>query len=144
MAANAGRLLPLVAQIATIGDELATLGGIDEKLKQFAAAPGDDSEAINLAHSLKSLRDREGRAVGGARQILADLGKEVNSRAGRILLQSSPSFAGEVGRGQSAEILRQAQKSLVECAAEVDRLLAAVGEWLTGAAKAVDAASVQL
>lgn len=144
LAANAGRLLPLVAQIAAIGDELATLGGIDEKLNQFAATPGDGSEAINRAHSLKSLRDREGRAVGGARQILADFGKDVNSLAGRIVRQSSPSFADEVCRGPNAEILRQTQQPLIECAAEVDRLLASIGERLTGAAKAVDAASVQL
>ena len=144
LVANATRLLPLVAQIAAIGDELATLTGIDEKLKQFAATAGNGSDVINRAHGLKSLRDRERRAVGGARQILDDYAKDVRALTGRIQRHAVQSFVDDISRGPNTEIVNRARQTISECAAEVDRHMVAIEKELAKTATAVDAASQEL
>lgn len=144
LASNAGRLLPLIGQISVIGDELATLAGIDEKLKQFAAAPGGDSDAINQAHAFKSLRDREGRAVSGARDLLTTYAKDVSSMTGRLQRQAIGLFASDLARSQNVAVLNRAQQPLTNCATEVDRLLSAIGAQLANAAKLINTASSDL
>lgn len=144
LAANASRLIPLVTQIASIGDELATLGGIDERLNQFATTPGNSSEAINHAHALKSLRDRERRAVGGARQFLDDYTRDVHALTGRIQRQAVQAFVEDICRGPNAEIVNRARQSISDCAAEVDRLVAAIENELAKSTTAVNAASHEL
>lgn len=144
LATNAQQLLPLLSQIAAIGDELATLDGIDDKLRQFAAVPGGAADAINRAHAQKSLRDRERRAVAGAWQLLTDQGNQLGTLVSRLRQQSPPLFAGDVCHGQNGALVQQVQHTVADCAREVTQSLAAVGERIAAYLGDIDKASVQL
>ncbi|MBI2192429.1 MAG: AAA family ATPase [Planctomycetes bacterium] len=63
LAANANNIQPLQSKLDALKEELNQLPGVEEKLEAYGSEGGSDSEAINKAHALKSLRDRETRAV---------------------------------------------------------------------------------
>ncbi|WP_425618755.1 AAA family ATPase [Anatilimnocola sp. NA78] len=79
LASNASQIIPLQAQIAAMSEELGTLTGVEERLKQFAEIGGDDAEEINRAHRLKSCRDREQRIVTDTTSMLQVLSERVSN-----------------------------------------------------------------
>ena len=73
LAANANKIAPVQQKIVIVSDQLRTLPDILEQLKAFGSEGGEDAEAINKAHQLKALRDRETRAIQSAREQLVQL-----------------------------------------------------------------------
>jgi len=123
LTANANQIVPLQSRIAALTEELGTLAGVEEKLKKFAVAGGQDAATINRAHSLKALRDRERRIVGNARQMLHDLDEGLSALKGRLTQQSSGLEDKDVAKGPNGAIIQEALKQLAECGAAIDRSL---------------------
>ena len=73
LTANANQIVPLQSRIAALTEELGTLVSVEERLKKFAVAGGQDSDTINQAHHRKAMRDRERRLVATGTQALQDL-----------------------------------------------------------------------
>lgn len=107
-----------------IADALNELPAIEEKLKKFAATSGGSSDAINMAHAQKALRDREARAVAGALELLRQEHRSLSAVAGRIQKQAPP-FEPEMLTGVNGETLQGVAAIVRECGEKVD---AAVGE----------------
>lgn len=79
--ANGSAIVPLLVEKGGLEGELAQLDTIREKLKGFSTAEGENADLLNQAHTLKSLRDRETRALGNA---LTEIGKFERSIRGLI------------------------------------------------------------
>jgi ABC-type lipoprotein export system ATPase subunit len=128
---NANKIVPLQSRIVALGEELSTLPGIEERLKKFNSAGGNDAKTINQAHSLKSLRDRERRVVLGSVHILQEAAKHFASLQGHIGKRGQSLADDEVNRGPNAAIVQTAVKQFDTCAAAVDRQLRAIESCLT-------------
>lgn len=123
LTANANQIVPLQAQIATLTEELGTLVTVEERLKKFAVAGGQDADTINQAHSLKANRDRERRIVASANQALQDLTEELSGIKGRLGHQATSLQDNDVAKGPNAAIVQEVLKQVSKCGTEVDRLL---------------------
>ncbi len=122
---NAGHILPLQDQMAAIDDELATLPGVEEKLKALSGAAGEDSEAINAAHGAKALRDREQRAMQAVSEFLDDYATALADLSGMVGRRAPLLIGDDVLRGPNAEHLRDVQDGLRWLAGEVEGGLSA-------------------
>lgn len=120
---NANQVVPLQVRIATLTEELGTLVAVDERLKQFAAAGGQDAATINQAHGLKALRDRERRITAAASQSLQTLATDLAVLKGRLAQQRAPLHDQEVLQGPNAAIVQEVLKQIGQCGVDVDRLL---------------------
>lgn len=58
LTANANQIVPLQGRIGTLNEEMGTMAGVEEKLKKFATAGGQDAETINLAHIVMNKQNR--------------------------------------------------------------------------------------
>lgn len=123
LAANASRIMPLQDELAALADELSTLPSVEEKLKKFSTAEGEDTTEIDRAHALKALRDREGRAVDGAGEVLQAAARGVAGLIGRIGNRASTLIGSDVADGPNGEMIQDVVLGLTECGKEVDRLL---------------------
>jgi ABC-type lipoprotein export system ATPase subunit len=144
LAANASQIVPLQSRIAALAEELATLTGVEERLKKFAAGTGQDAQTINRAHALKSLRDRENRIVSGTTQMLQTLAQEVTGLKGRIEREAAALADRDVGKGPNAAIAQEALRQATECGAEVDRLLQSARERIVAALNGVSSVRTRL
>jgi ABC-type uncharacterized transport system ATPase subunit len=123
LTANANQIMPLQAQTAVLAEELGTLSGVEERLKKFAAAGGQDSDSINQAHHLKAIRDRERRTIAGGNQALQDLADTLSAAKGRLAHQAAALHDKDVAQGPNAAVIQEVLKQVVQCGEEVDRLL---------------------
>ncbi len=144
LAANANQIAPLKSRIATLGEEIGTLVAVEDRLKKFTADDSDNAQAINRAHALKALRDRERRAVNGATQTLQDFAQEITRLIGRLGGQTKPLADGEIAAGPNGRIFQDALQQVVACGNGVDTLLRQAAERLSGASKQVAAVSAKL
>ena len=120
---NASAIIPLQDKIATLDEELATLPGLDEKLKGLSATGGSDAEAINEAHAQKALRDREKRAIEELSQFLMKYDQGIGEFVGQLQQQAETYLAKDMLTGLNKAILAEVQQSILACAREVDELL---------------------
>ena len=139
LTANANQIVPLQGRIGTLNEEMGTMAGVEEKLKKFATAGGQDAETINLAHSLKASRDRERRIVSSANQALQDLGKDLSATKGRLAHQAIGLQDKEVAKGPNAGIVQDVVKHVAQCGAEIDRLLQDAEGHIAGAIREIAA-----
>ncbi len=123
LTANANQIVPLQTRIAALSEELGTLVSVEERLKQFADAGGQDAVTINEAHSLKAMRDRERRIVASATSQLRDLADEFSQLKGRLAQQAANLQDKDVAQGPNAAIVQDVLKQVFQCSSEVDRLL---------------------
>lgn len=123
LSANASQIMPLQDQLAALSDELSTLPGVEEKLKKFTAVEGEDSTAINQAHALKALRDRERRAVESASEILHVAARGLVTLSGQIGQQGQSLVGADIAAGPNGPRLQEVTGGLLECGHEVDRLV---------------------
>jgi DNA repair ATPase RecN len=79
---NGSAILPLLSEKGVLESELAQLDTIQEKLKGLTKAGGEDAERLNQAHALKSLRDRETRAMDRAERGLGHFADEIRGLVG--------------------------------------------------------------
>jgi len=123
LAANASRIIPFQDELAALADELSTLPSVEEKLKKFSTAEGEDSTEIDRAHALKALRDRERRAVDSAGEVLQATARGLASLIGQIGYQASTLIGPDIADGPNGEMIQNVVLGLSECGKEVDRLL---------------------
>lgn len=120
---NASQILPLQTRINALTEELGTLVSVEERLQKFAGAGGQDSDVINRAHALKSMRDREQRMITAASQGLQELATEISKLNGRLGQQAAGLRDPEVARSPNAAMIQDVLTQVSQCGAEVDRLL---------------------
>ena len=142
--ANAGQILPLQAQIATLTEDLSALPSLEEKLKGYTCAGTPDAAVINEAHTLKSLRDREKRALEAARRFLTEHGAHFTASAGQVATSSETLFGQDVVNGQNAETITTIRDTLVECRKEVHAALVWCRHRTDAALAAIDATAQTL
>ena len=119
---NASKIAPLQEKINSIGDELNALPGLNEKLKAFKAGGGGDAEAINQAHGLKALRDRERRAITSANSLLREVYRNIEGNLSKIGQQLPTVFTDDMLKGPNSEILKEIRQGLQICSDDMDRL----------------------
>jgi ABC-type lipoprotein export system ATPase subunit/predicted nucleic acid-binding Zn-ribbon protein len=123
LAANASKITPLQQKADAIGDELNALGNVNEKLKAFKAEGGDDADAINQAHGLKALRDRERRSVGATNDLLTELYQAIEANVGHISQRLATIFTEDMLKGPNGSLVEEMRLGLQTCSDDVDRLL---------------------
>ncbi|MBN1361142.1 MAG: AAA family ATPase [Sedimentisphaerales bacterium] len=123
LAANASKITPLQQKADAIGDELNALGNVNEKLKAFKTEGGDDADAINQAHGLKALRDRERRAVGATNDLLTELYRAIEANVGHIGQRLATIFTEDMLKGPNGALVEEMRLGLQTCSDDVDRLL---------------------
>lgn len=121
LGANANNIVPLQRKLDTLKEELNQLPGVEEKLKAYGSEGGEDSEAINKAHALKSLRDRESRAVASAQTLLEELSNQLEDAKDRVATQAASLVSKDILEGPNAATLKQVFDGLQVCGQDVDR-----------------------
>ena len=96
---NASRIIPLQQKIDAVVEELRALPEISEQLKAYVQQGGDDAKAINHAHELKALRDRERRAAEAIRAKLKEVYRTIEAAVGRINTGLAETIADEMRNG---------------------------------------------
>jgi len=134
---NASKIIPLAQKMDTATDELRALPDVGEKLKAFTEEGGDDAEAINNAHALKALRDREGRAIEAMQARLREVHRAIEAGIGRIGEQMVATITDEMLGGPNGQTVTELQASIRSCADEVDRLLQQAAERIQTETEAV-------
>ncbi len=120
---NTGQLLPRLQQRDRLADQIKEKAVVEEKLKTFAKSGGDNADAINNAHGLKALRDREGRAFDSSSEAIKSVAMKLKSVTGMLASEVPPIFSQEMLGGPNATFMVDAQRALQVAAADVDRLL---------------------
>ena len=119
--ANANNILPLEDKIDALKVELNQLPGVEERLKAYSSEGGQISEAINQAHVLKSLRDRETRAVSGGVAVLDEFANELKGLKGRVIGRLHALATNDLFEGPNGTTLKQIFDSLRACGADLDK-----------------------
>jgi len=132
LSGNASAIIPLQEKVAALSEEIATLPELEEKLKGMSATAGDDAEAINRAHALKALRDRELRAVNGIMEFLEELSENLSKFTGKTKQQADLLFTPEMLEGPNRDILTDSLSGIRACAQDVDAHVAAARKRIEG------------
>lgn len=122
--ANAHQIIPLEREVESIQDEMASLPGIETKLKAFGGSPDSANAEINEAHRLKSLRDREARWVKQFPEQVGQYQETLKSQSGILGQRSLQYVDDEVLKGPNGKIVQRAVQQLAACARDVDALIA--------------------
>ena len=75
--ANARTCLETQRILASLKDEVATLPSAREKLKTFTVTTGENAEAINKAHTVKALRERECHIIDETTELLSIYAEDI-------------------------------------------------------------------
>jgi len=138
LATNAGHLLPLGKQIAALSEAIAALPEIEEKLKGYAETAGSPDEPVNRAHAMKSLRDREARALAGTRDALTEGRRRLEEVVGWLDSRVAPLFPEDVLDGPNGPIMNDIASHVRQTALEVDEAIQQVARKIDQAAARVD------
>jgi DNA repair ATPase RecN len=120
LANNAGQIIPLRKRIAALTEELATLPGVEDRLKQFSIGTSDDAKVINKAHALKSLRDREKRAIATVHEALQNAAREFKGLLGLVKAQENHVRDRDALNGPNGDWMKSVATELVGCGGDVD------------------------
>ena len=120
---NASRIIPLRQKIDAITEELRTLPSVEEQLKIFTIKGGDDAVAINKAHDLKALRDRESRAFNVINEKLCEVYNAVQVNYGKISELISTTITDEMLNGPNGPIVVELRNDILACQDKVDQFL---------------------
>jgi DNA repair exonuclease SbcCD ATPase subunit len=104
---NASKVIPLRQKIDAVIEELRALPDITEQLRAYTQQGGDDAKAINHAHELKALRDRERRAAESIQAKLNEVRRAVQAGVGRIGSQMAATITDENARGSQRQADRR-------------------------------------
>ena len=122
LVANAHACIEAENAMGGLKDEIATLPSVREKLKGLAVVTGENSQAINQAHTVKALRDREQQAMAGAADWLQQYAKDFQEGLGQFSQQSQALFGQDILTGPNAAILQEALRGLLALGNDVDSL----------------------
>jgi ABC-type uncharacterized transport system ATPase subunit len=120
---NASKIVPLKQKVDAIVEELNALPGLEENLKAFADEGGEDADEINQAHTLKSLRDREWRAIDASMGTLVEVQQTIEEDIGRVDHRLATVFSEDMLEGPNGEVILQLRSGIGACSDDVDRLL---------------------
>lgn len=120
---NTANILPLLRQRGQISEQLRERSHVEERLKTFAKAGGDNAEEINRAHALKALRDRENRALDASTDAIKALAVEIKKLKGGLASETATIFAHEIMDGPNGELVNQAAQSMALAAGDVEEIL---------------------
>lgn len=123
LSSNASKIIPLKQRAEAITGDLEALPGLEESLKAFKIEGGEDADEINQAHILKSLRDREWRAIETSKDLLVDVRRAIEENIGRIDHRMATVFNEEMLEGPNGEVIRLLRSGIGTCSDDVDRLL---------------------
>lgn len=126
--AHAKRVEPIISRLEVLDGEIKQLPVIEERLKGLVAKGDQTSDAINKAHELKALRDRENRTIQGAVIFLGDFDGELDELAGRFKEEFTGKFTKEILQGPNGERMNSVQSRLRACAGAVREAIAAAKE----------------
>lgn len=137
LSTNGGRIIDVRRALEGVGDELSTLPGIQDKLKAMAAKGGDGADAINQAHKLNAMRDRERRAVASAIASLTTYASSLDSLIGQL---AQPTGVIESGMltGPNADLLSAMVQEVKAAGVDVDKLLKSAKERANSAAAVIE------
>lgn len=130
LAASAREIIPIQSQISGLGEELGMLSGVEDKLGKLASDGGDNSNVINTAHSLKSLRDRERRTLDESKRGLQAFAQQIAGL--RKLAKVDTVCPDDIVKGPNGKIVAEAIQHADQCASIVDGLLAEAGKVISG------------
>ena len=122
LAANAHACIEAEKALGGLEDEIATLPSVREKLKGLAVVTGENSQAINQAHNLKALRDREQQAMAGAVDWLEQYAKYFQEGLGQFGQQNQSLFGQDILTGPNGAILQEALRGLLALGKDLDSL----------------------
>jgi ABC-type lipoprotein export system ATPase subunit len=120
--ANAHQIVPLEVRIAAMGEDLATLVGVDERLQKFASDSAQNSEEINQAHKLKGLRDRERRILADEAEFLRQFEQSLFGFQGKVRQYALSLSDPDVLAGPNAALIKNSLRLFDECGSGVDWL----------------------
>lgn len=127
---NATLLKPLRQRAVQLQEDLKGLPAVEEKLKVYGELVGDDHEAINQGHALKSLRDRESRCLVRAKTQVDELGKATRALQGKLVAGVSTLGLGEFVDSPNAEAMERVRRELDAAALAMDEGLTWIVERL--------------
>ncbi len=104
-------------------EELRALPDISEQLKAYVQQGGDDAKAINHAHELKALRDRERRAAEAIRAKLGEVYRTIEAAVGRISIRLAETITDEMRNGPNGQLFGTLCTAVHSCGSDVDRFL---------------------
>ena len=131
--ANATHILPLMTEKETLEAALSQIDMIKEKLKGYASIEGQDSEEVNRAHLLKSLRDRENKALAYASDATAQQSDSIKELMGRCEAGVMAFFTEDMLTGPNGRMISDAVASLRAAIRSSEKSLAAAAQGLDAA-----------
>jgi ABC-type lipoprotein export system ATPase subunit len=137
--AHAKRVEPVSTRLEVLNGDIKQLPAIEERLKGLTAKGDQTSEAVNKAHELKALRDREGRTMDLARNFLDEFDDELSQVAGRFKEEFTGKFSSEMLQGPNGERITAVHSQLKTCATEVRDAIRAAREAIERCAAGVAA-----
>jgi DNA repair exonuclease SbcCD ATPase subunit len=120
---NASKIIPLRQKIDAVVEELRALPDIAEQLKVYVQQGGGDAKAINNAHELKALRDRERRATGAIQANLGEICRAIQGSVGRIDGRLAGTITQEMRNGPNGQFFNALCTAVHSCGNDVDRFL---------------------
>lgn len=124
LSANGGKIADERKALEGVGDELSTLPGIQDKLKALAGNSGEGVGSMNHSHKLNAMRDREGRALASAAEVVQAQSDALGAMVGQLVDGATPSFDAEMLAGPNGELLQSIVREFVGCGDDVDKMLA--------------------
>jgi ABC-type lipoprotein export system ATPase subunit len=111
---------PLVARLVGLDEEVKQLPVVEERLKGFVAKGDQSADAINQAHALKALRDRESRMIASSQEFLGTLAADLETMTGRFKHEFFGKFTKELLEGPNGAVMTSLRARLNECAKSVE------------------------
>ena len=130
--AHARLFEPLLVRLSALAEEIKQLPMVDEKLKAFVAQGDQSADAVNKAHALKALRDRENRLFAGAQGFLDGLNDELGTFKGRFKTEFTGKFTQEMLDGPNKEVVQSLHELLSACAKSVDAAISSARVAIAG------------
>ena len=111
---------PLVTRLAALDEEVKQLPVVEEKLKGFVAKGDQTADAINQAHALKALRDRESRMIASSQDFLRAIETDLEALTGRFKHEFFGKFTKELLEGSNGAVITALRARLNDCAKSVE------------------------
>jgi ABC-type lipoprotein export system ATPase subunit/predicted nucleic acid-binding Zn-ribbon protein len=119
-------ILPLMSKIQNLEEEIKELPVLEEKLKGMRVAQGPNADAINIAITHRSLRDREMRAVDAIKVIIQDTGKTAKSLSGRMQSELNMLFNDELLHGPNQQCIEPMIQYLNQISATLEEQIRSI------------------
>jgi hypothetical protein len=108
--ANSQQIISLLKQQIGLAEHVKERPLVDEQLKAYSKTGGADAAAINNAHALKALRDRETHATDSVAAVISALGKQIKKASGGLSSELPTLFASDLLEGPNGPLLSQGLK----------------------------------